>query len=63
VLDALRGKPSAPPVLVVSAKSAESDVDHALSLGASAYLAKPFNSQALLDAVEELVRSLTAPAT
>jgi two-component system alkaline phosphatase synthesis response regulator PhoP len=60
VLDALRDRASAPPVLVVSAKTAESDIDHARSLGAAAYLAKPFNAQALVDAVNDLVRSLSS---
>src|SRR6478672_8106607 len=38
VLDALQARPSPPPVLVVSAKSAQEDIDRALAYGAAAYL-------------------------
>src|SRR4051794_16821915 len=55
VLAALQERVLAPPVLVVSAKSATADVEHALEMGARAYLAKPFNSQTLLDEVAKLV--------
>src|SRR5262249_13510119 len=44
VLEALQTRETAPPVLVVSAKSAAADIDHALSMGAKGYLAKPFNA-------------------
>ena len=47
VLEALRDLADPPPVLVVSAKSASSDVDHALAMGARAYLSKPFNAETL----------------
>ena len=55
VLEALRSRDTAPPVLVVSAKSASTDIEHALSMGAAGYLAKPFNSLTLLDDVAKLV--------
>ena len=55
VLEALRSRDTAPPVLVVSAKSASTDIEHALSMGAAGYLAKPFNSLTLLDEVAKLV--------
>jgi DNA-binding response OmpR family regulator len=55
VLEALQQRSDAPPVLVVSAKSAPADVEHALSMGAKAYLAKPFNAQTLLDEVGALI--------
>jgi two-component system alkaline phosphatase synthesis response regulator PhoP len=58
VLEALRGRSDPPPVLVVSAKSAPADIEHAMSMGASGYLAKPFNAQALLDQVVMLVSSV-----
>jgi len=58
VLEALRERPTAPPVLVVSAKSAQADIEHALSMGARGYLAKPFNSQTLLEEVAKLVASV-----
>ena len=55
VLEALQGRLDAPPVLVVSAKSSDADVEHAMSIGARGYLAKPFNAQTLLDQVRTLV--------
>src|SRR3954449_11150423 len=54
VLEALQSRTAAPPVLVVSAKSAITDVELAMSMGAQGYLAKPFNSQILLDEVRRL---------
>jgi two-component system alkaline phosphatase synthesis response regulator PhoP len=55
VLEALQERRGAPPVLVVSAKSAAADIEQALSMGAKAYLAKPFNAQTLLEEVAALV--------
>ena len=57
VLEALQERTDAPPVLVVSAKSSTADIEHALSIGAKGYLAKPFNAQMLLDEVRSLVAS------
>ena len=54
VLEALKSRALAPPVLVVSAKSATADIELAMSMGAQGYLAKPFNSQVLLDEVSRL---------
>jgi DNA-binding response OmpR family regulator len=58
VLEALQSRSVAPPVLVVSAKSALADVELAMSMGAQAYLAKPFNAQVLLDEVRRLVTAV-----
>jgi DNA-binding response OmpR family regulator len=55
VLEALQGRTDRPPVLVVSAKSAPADVEHALAMGAAGYLPKPFNSQDLLGQVDMLL--------
>jgi len=60
VLEALRERLDAPPVLVVSAKSSVADIDHALSIGAKAYLSKPFNAQTLLDEVRALVEGINS---
>jgi DNA-binding response OmpR family regulator len=60
VLEALRSRGIGPPVLVVSARSAQADVDHALSMGAAGYLAKPFNTPALLEEVTKLVNGRPA---
>lgn len=62
VLEALQDRLDAPPVLVVSAKSAAADVEHALSLGAAGYLAKPFNAHTLLDEVNKLVERVAPSA-
>ena len=55
VLDELRLQPEPPPVLVVSAKSSQEDIDRAISSGAVAYLAKPFNADQLLGLVARLL--------
>jgi two-component system alkaline phosphatase synthesis response regulator PhoP len=62
VLEALQERTDSPPVLVVSAKSSSGDVEHALSMGAAGYLAKPFNAPALLEEVARLL-SNTSPTT
>ena len=58
VLEALQTRETAPPVLVVSAKSAAADIEHALSMGAKGYLAKPFNAHTLLEEGAKLVASV-----
>jgi DNA-binding response OmpR family regulator len=55
VLEALQSRGNPPPVLVVSAKTSTADIEHALSMGAAGYLAKPFNAPTLLDEVSKLV--------
>jgi len=60
VLEALQGRLDAPPVLVVSAKSSPADVEHAMSIGARGYLAKPFNAHTLLEEVAKLVSEARA---
>ncbi|MEO7555892.1 MAG: response regulator [Acidimicrobiales bacterium] len=55
VLDRLRAHPAPPPVVVVSAKSAQEDIDRAMTAGAAAYLAKPFDSDRLVAIVASLL--------
>jgi two-component system alkaline phosphatase synthesis response regulator PhoP len=55
VLEALRDRLDAPPVLVVSAYLGVPDVDRARELGAAACLAKPLDPDDLVAAVERLV--------
>jgi DNA-binding response OmpR family regulator len=62
VLEALQERNDAPPVLVVSAKSADADIEHALTMGAKGYLSKPFNARTLLDEVAKLI-ALANPAS
>jgi DNA-binding response OmpR family regulator len=42
-------------VIFLSAKSKESDVQYGLSLGADAYLTKPFSTRTLTQKIEELL--------
>ena len=44
------------PVMMLTARNAPQDVERAISLGASDFLVKPFNDQALLMRVARLVR-------
>ena len=43
------------PIIVVSTESAEKDRDKGMSLGASAYLTKPFNESELINLVTSLL--------
>jgi DNA-binding response OmpR family regulator len=45
----------APPVLIISAKGQESDVDAGLAAGADDYIIKPFSPRDLLERVEALL--------
>jgi two-component system alkaline phosphatase synthesis response regulator PhoP len=51
VLDALRDRDDAPPVLVVSGKTDGADVAHAVALGARGFLTKPFEPDDVVRAV------------
>jgi two-component system chemotaxis response regulator CheY len=52
----------ATPVLIISTQSSERDRERGLSLGANAYLIKPFTSEALLEqALKQLARTVIAP--
>jgi DNA-binding response OmpR family regulator len=57
VLEAVRGDPqtSATPVLMLTAKGREAEQKKGLSLGADAYMAKPFSTHELVAKVEELL--------
>lgn len=55
VLEALKDDADAPPVLVVSAKTAMQDRDRALALGAAAYITKPFDLEALVAKLHEVL--------
>lgn len=56
-IDALKGHPvtAACPVLVLTAKSQESERQRSLELGAAGYLAKPFKLATLIAQAEELL--------
>ncbi len=44
------------PVLMISTETKEDDLKRALTLGADAYLTKPFSSQSLKDEVKKLLK-------
>lgn len=60
VCRSIRGNPACQgmKVLMLSAKGRDSDVDEGLSVGADAYVTKPFSTQALLGQVRELLGEL-----
>ena len=43
------------PLLIISSEASDKDRERGLSLGADAYLAKPFSAEALFEAVAKLV--------
>jgi two-component system chemotaxis response regulator CheY len=47
------------PLLVISSESSERDVERGMTLGANAYLAKPFTADALIAAVTNLCPEAT----
>ena len=56
VLEHVRQSPrQSPPIIVVSAKTADRDVARALRLGAAEYLTKPFDLSALSDVIHRVV--------
>ena len=60
VLEALAHDVLAHRVVVISAKSSERDVTHALELGASAYLSKPFDPDELMEVIGRVLSSTPA---
>ena len=63
VLKAMKSMGLAVPTLVLTARNQSSDVQEALKLGASDFLAKPFQDQQLLARVGRLLRRPAARAT
>jgi DNA-binding response OmpR family regulator len=58
VLNALKNNGQhAPPVIVVSAKSSDRDIAAALTLGAVAFITKPFDPHSLIDEVDHVLSS------
>lgn len=59
-LEAIRSLPDALqnsiPVLMITAKSMETDLDRAIELGANSYIVKPFRAEALKEKVGSLLR-------
>ena len=44
------------PILIVSAKSTQKDIDYAKRMGADSYLTKPFTPKELLDMINDLIK-------
>jgi DNA-binding response OmpR family regulator len=55
VLERLAGRPSAPPVIVISAATSQSNVDRAYAMGAVGYLTKPFILNEMIDKLNEVL--------
>ncbi len=53
-------KTSGIPVIFLSAKAQQKDIDAGLALGADGYLTKPFDSRTLSDQVESIIREAEA---
>lgn len=55
VLERLAGRPSSPPVIVISAATSQSNVDRAYAMGAVGYITKPFSLTELVDKLHEVL--------
>jgi DNA-binding response OmpR family regulator len=60
VLEELNGREDPPPVIVLSAKTADEDIVRAFSLGASAYVFKPFDPSRLVDTIRSILAATPA---
>jgi DNA-binding response OmpR family regulator len=60
VLVELNGREDAPPVIVLSAKTADEDIVRAFQLGASAYVFKPFDPSRLVDTIRSILAASPA---
>ena len=60
VLEELSGRDDPPPVVVLSAKTAEEDIIRAFELGASAYVFKPFDPSRLVDTIRSILTATPA---
>jgi DNA-binding response OmpR family regulator len=60
VLEELNGRTDPPPVIVLSAKTAEEDIVRAFELGASAYVFKPFDPSTLVDTIRSILEETPA---
>jgi DNA-binding response OmpR family regulator len=61
VLEALRSRADAPPVVVLSARTTDADIARARELGAADYVTKPFEPAALLAAVARALAARPRP--
>jgi two-component system OmpR family response regulator len=55
VMERLAGRPSAPPVIIISAATSQSNVDRAYAMGAVGYITKPFILTEMIDRLREVL--------
>jgi DNA-binding response OmpR family regulator len=55
VMERLAGRPSSPPVIVISAATSQSNVDRAYAMGAVGYITKPFSLTELVEKIHEVL--------
>lgn len=55
VLGALKNDPTAPPIIVVTARTAQADKDRAFDLGAADFVSKPFMLEDLISRIGQVV--------
>ena len=60
VLEELHGRDDPPPVIVLSAKTADEDIVRAFELGASAYVFKPFDPCRLVETIRSILEATLA---
>jgi DNA-binding response OmpR family regulator len=62
VLEHFRGKPDAPPIIMITANEGSRHKAYAEYLGVVDYIRKPFAMERLLDTVHKVLRPTDAPA-
>jgi DNA-binding response OmpR family regulator len=55
VMERLAGMPSAPPVIVISAATSQSNMDRAYAMGAVGYITKPFILTEMIEKLNEVL--------
>lgn len=55
VLGALKNDPTAPPIIVVTARTAQADKDRAFDMGAADFVSKPFMLEDLISRIGQVV--------
>jgi CheY-like chemotaxis protein len=61
VLEELRDRPDAPPVIVVSAAASTANTERAYRLGARGYVTKPFSLEGLIEAIRDALKPSPQP--
>lgn len=61
VMERLAGRPSAPPVIIISAATSQSNVDRAYAMGAVGYITKPFILTEMIDRLREVLMATAGP--